>query len=119
MGLFDNLIGDAQALLGGKPGAASALLSDAFNDMGGYQGILDKLQQSGLGAQVDSWLSANASNLPVSPAQIQAALGDQSLQAIAAKLGIPLDQVASVLAHHLPASVDQASPNGVLQQPTA
>lgn len=116
MGLLDNLGGDLQNLLGGQSGGASNLLSEAFNGIGGFQGVLNMLQQSGLGDRVESWLSTNASNLPITPDEISAALGNQQLQQLAAQFGIPLDQVASVLSQHLPAAVDQASPNGTLQQ---
>jgi uncharacterized protein YidB (DUF937 family) len=117
MGTFGNLLSGLQGLIGGQPGAASALFADALADMGGYQGILDRFEQSGMGAQVRSWLSANASNLPVTPDEIQAALGDQRLQQLAAKFGVPLDQIAGLLAQHLPTAVDQASPNGTLAPP--
>ena len=83
---------------------------------GGYQGVLDKLNQAGLGTQVQSWLNTNGKNLPVSPAQIEAALGNQQLQQLAASFGVPLDQISNLLSTHLPAAVDQASPTGTLQK---
>ena len=115
MGLFDNLGSNLEGLLSGKSGAASTLFADAFAGIGGYQGVLNLLQQSGLGSQVESWLSTNASNLPITPDEIKTALGNEQLQQLAARFGVPLDQVAGLLAQHLPAAVDQASPNGTLQ----
>ncbi len=115
MGLLDILGGDLQKALAGQQGQTSNLFAEAFNGLGGYQGVLNLLQQSGLGNKVESWLSTNASNLPVTPDEIKAALGDKHLQALAAKFGVPLDQVATLLAQHLPAAVDQASPDGVLK----
>ncbi len=117
MSLFGNIISNLGNVVSGRPGAASQLFSDAFADMGGYQGILAQLEQSGLGSKVDSWLSANAGNLPVTPDEIRAALGDQRLQELAAKFNIPLDEVANVVAAHLPEAVDEASPDGVLDPP--
>jgi len=107
-GQFGNLLAEHQADLGG-------LFQDALQSAGGYQGVLDKLNQAGLGKEVDSWLATNGKNLPVSSQQIEAALGDQHLQALAKSFGIPLDQVGNLLATHLPAAVDQASPNGTIQ----
>lgn len=118
MGLFDNFVGNLQGLVSGQPGAASKLFADAFADVGGYQGILNQLQQSGLGPKVESWLSTNAGNLPVTPDEINAALGDQRLQELATKFGIPLDQVSALIAQHLPKAVDESSPNGVLEPPS-
>jgi len=108
-GMFENLAAEHQADLANifQQGLASA---------GGYQGVLDKLNQAGLGAQVQSWLNTNGKNLPVSPAQIEAALGNQQLQQLAASFGVPLDQISNLLSTHLPAAVDQASPTGTLQK---
>ena len=117
MTLFGNLMTNLEGVLSGRPGAASQLFSNALADMGGYQGILNQLEQSGLGDKVNSWLSTNAGNLPVTADEIKAALGDQRLQELAAKFNIPLDEVAGLLAQHLPTAVDQASPNGVLEPP--
>jgi uncharacterized protein YidB (DUF937 family) len=107
-GQFGNLLAEHQADLGG-------LFQDALQSAGGYQGILDKLNQSGLGNEVNSWLATNGKNLPISASQIEAALGNQQLQQLAKQFGVPLDQVANLLAQHLPAAVDQASPNGTIQ----
>ncbi len=115
MGLLDMLGADLEGVLSGQKGQASNLIGEAFNGLGGYQGVLNLLQQSGLGSRVDSWLSTNAANLPVTTDEIKAALGDQRLQALAAKFGVPIDQVATLLSQHLPAAVDQASPDGVLK----
>ncbi|RAZ73812.1 YidB family protein [Mesorhizobium atlanticum] len=111
MGFLDSL---QSALQGGPQGGGSNLLADALASVGGYQGVLAMLQKSGLGDRVESWLSTNSANLPIGPDEIKAALGDQRLQQLASQFGIPLDQVASALAQHLPAAVDQASPDGVL-----
>ncbi len=59
MGLFDNLGGAIKGLAGQVEAAAlPALLSAALakTDLKDMQGLLDKLQQSGLGPQVSSWL---------------------------------------------------------------
>ena len=115
MGLLDQFEGILQNELAQR-GGIQGVLGQAFQGAGGYDGILAKLKQAGLGDQVASWLGPN-SNLPVTAAQIEAALGDQHLQQLAASMGIPLNQVAAVLAQHLPAAVDQASPNGVIVPP--
>lgn len=118
MSPFGNLLGGLQDVLSGKSGSASSLFANAFNDLGGYQGILSRLEQSGLGNKVDSWLSTNAANLPVSPDEIRAALGDERLRQLATKFGVPADQVADLVSRHLPQAVDQSSPNGVLEPPS-
>jgi uncharacterized protein YidB (DUF937 family) len=107
-GQFGNLLAEHQSQLGG-------LFQEALNGAGGYQGILDKLNQAGLGQQVNSWLATNGSKLPINASQLEAALGDQHLQQLARSFGVPVDQIANLLSQHLPAAVDQASPNGTIQ----
>ena len=53
--------------------------------------------------------------MPVTPEQLRAALGNEHVQQLAAKFGVPTDQVLKLLAEHLPTAVDQASPNGTLK----
>lgn len=113
MGVLDDIVG---ALLKSQQeqGGVSGILGKVLDTVGGYQGIIDMLKRSGLSDRVDSWLSTTASNLPVSPEEIKNALGDQRLQQLAAKFGIPLNQVADILAQYLPPAVDEASPGGKL-----
>jgi uncharacterized protein YidB (DUF937 family) len=112
MGLLDELGG---ALGKMTAAAAPALIAAALakTNFGNLQGIVNQLQQGGLGDQVKSWLS-NGSNLPISPQQLQAALGDEHVRQIAEHFGVPVDQALKLLAEHLPTTVDQASPNGTL-----
>ncbi len=117
MGLLDNLGGSLSGMLGqvtaaAAPGLISAML--AKTNLGDLQGIVSQLQQGGLGDQVKSWLGSG-SNLPVTPQQLQAALGDEHVKQIAAHFGVPVDQALKLLSEHLPAAVDQASPDGTLQ----
>ncbi len=120
MGLLDNLLGGALKGALGQAGSAAlpAVLSGilAKTDLGGLGGIVNKLQESGLGNQVQSWLG-NGTNLPVSPDQLRGALGNDQLRQIAQQLGLPVDGALKVLAEHLPAAVDQASPNGEVEEP--
>ena len=82
-------------------------------DLGSLGGLLQQLEQSGLGAQVASWLG-NGQNLPVSGEQLRSALGNDQVRQLASHLGLPVDQALEVLSTHLPQTVDAASPNGSL-----
>jgi len=117
MGLLDNLGGSLGGVLGqvtaaAAPGLISAVL--AKTNLGDLQGVVNQLQQGGLGDQVKSWLG-NGGNMPVTPQQLQAALGDEHVRQIAEHFGVPVDQAMKMLAQYLPTAVDQASPNGTLQ----
>lgn len=76
---------------------------------------IEQLNQNGLGAKVNSWLG-RGENEPITADEIRQGLGNQKLQDLAKQLGIPLDQVAEVLAKSLPAAVDQASASGILDR---
>jgi uncharacterized protein YidB (DUF937 family) len=69
--------------------------------LGGMSGLLQQLAQGGLGEQVRSWQGGDQAG--VSPDQIQSALGDEHVQAIAGQLGLSPDNLAQQLSQHLPA----------------
>jgi uncharacterized protein YidB (DUF937 family) len=114
MGILDSL--ESSGILG-QLGAAvlPAVLGEVLGtgNQGGLNAIVAKLQQAGLGNQVNSWLG-NGQNLPITADQIKQVLGSDVVRQLAAKYNIPVDQIAEVLAHQLPVAVDQASPNGKL-----
>jgi uncharacterized protein YidB (DUF937 family) len=80
---------------------------------GGLQGIVTQLQEAGFGDHVNSWLS-NQKNLPISADQLRSALGNEQVQQIAQHFGLPVNEALTLLAQHVPAAVDQASPSGEL-----
>lgn len=82
--------------------------------MGDMGGLLNKLQEAGLGSQVSSWLG-QGENMPITADQLKTAVGDDQLQQLAAHLGLPLDKVLATVSGHLPSIVDQLSPKGKLQ----
>jgi len=74
---------------------------------------VSKLQANGLGDQVKSWLG-DVNNLPVTPDQLRAALGNEQVRHLAKHFGLPVDGSLKFLSEHLPAAVDSASSSGVL-----
>jgi uncharacterized protein YidB (DUF937 family) len=122
MGLFDDVLSSVSGSIlksfqtGGAPGVLSEILGKT--DLGGVGGLLNQLQQGGLGHLVNSWLGSG-SNLPISPDQLRAALGSGRLQQMAAAAGIPIDKLLATLSQHLPGTIDSMSPNGTLQEPDA
>lgn len=117
MGLLDSLGGALKGALGQvEADAVPALISEvlAKTDVGDLQGLVTKLQQGGLDEQVRSWLG-NGANLPITADQLRAALGNEQVQQLARELGLPIDGALKLFAEHLPAVVDQASPNGTIQ----
>ena len=117
--IFGGVLGSALRGLAGQggTGALSDILSQVLSktDFGSVGGLLQRLQQSGLGPQVASWLG-NGQNLPVSVDQLKNALGDQHMWQLATQLGLPVDQLLDQLSKHLPDAVDHMSPNGTLEE---
>jgi uncharacterized protein YidB (DUF937 family) len=125
MGFLNDLIAMAEG--GGAAPAGnsvqSALMQHVLGmvlnrETGGLQGLLDKLKSGGLQSAVASWVSTGA-NQPVTGAQIQAALGDNLTQQLAAKFGISPDQAAHYLSQILPEVVNHLTPNGTVPNHSA
>jgi len=120
--LLGGLLGGGQGSTSGGSGAGilGALLqslaggsgtgSGGGNPLGG---LLEMLTRSGLTAQKDSWVGTGE-NQPVTGAQIQQALPDETLKQVAEQAGVTSDQAAGAIAQTLPRAVDKLSPNGVL-----
>ncbi len=121
MGLFDQILGGAMrsALGNAEQNALPGLLGQLLGqtNLGSIGGLLQQLQQGGLGDQVNSWLS-NGHNQAVSPDQLRSALGSEQLQEMAQRAGIPIDKLLAMLSQHLPQTVDRMSPNGTLEDAT-
>jgi len=117
MGIFDNLGGTLKGALGQVIAAEAPVLISAVlakTNLGDLQGLVAKLQQGGLNEQVQSWLG-DGKNLPITPDQLRAALGNEQVQQLARQLGLPVDAALKLLAEHVPTAVDRASPDGTLQ----
>jgi uncharacterized protein YidB (DUF937 family) len=84
--------------------------------LGGLADIVAKLNASGSGAQINSWI-ANGANQPIEASALGAALGQQSINDLAAKLGMNPQDLLNQLALVLPKLVNNLTPNGRL--PTA
>jgi uncharacterized protein YidB (DUF937 family) len=116
MGILDSLGGAFKGILGQVTAeAAPALISEALGktNLGNLQGLVNQLQQSGLGAQVQSWL-ADGENLQITPDQLKAALNNDQVQQLAEHFGINPDSVLQLLSEHLPAAVSQAGQQGTV-----
>jgi uncharacterized protein YidB (DUF937 family) len=107
MGLFDGL-------LGGIVGAGMvSVVSDILERHGGVQGVVGQFEKNGLGATVQSWVGTGA-NQPISPDEVQQALGPDLLQQLSANSGMSVQDLAQKLSHVLPRAVDKLTPNGAI-----
>jgi uncharacterized protein YidB (DUF937 family) len=117
MGLLDGLVSGVLKNALGQIDSATVqnVLSQllANSNLGGFGGLLAQLQKAGLDREVASWLG-NGANLPVTPEQLRAALGNEQIQELARSAGLPVDDLLKALSQHLPQTVDTMSPDGRL-----
>lgn len=126
MGILDTLLKNPGAMVDmakfavDNPQIAQAAMSLVSSDdtsvggSAGLSGILDSLNGAGLGDAVSSWLG-NGENSEIDAAQLQAALGDDTISQFAEKAGIgSIGDATSLLSGVLPKLVDQLSPDGNL-----
>ncbi len=91
------LVGELGSLLGG----------------GGAKNILAKVQSLGLGHLASSWVGLGK-NLPLSPDLLGKVLGNDTIAAIAGKLGLSHEHATKSLAEALPQAIDHMTPDGQL-----
>ena len=123
MGLLDNVLGAATQALNGQGQSGGGpdwvvLISGVLANgsaHGGLAGLLQQLQASGLGDQVQSWISTGA-NQPVSGDQLSSALGGAGglLGQLAQQAGVSHAEAGDQLSQLLPQIVDRLTPHGQL-----
>jgi uncharacterized protein YidB (DUF937 family) len=107
MGMFDGI-------LGGVIGVRATTLFNSFiEQQGGLQNVVSQFEKNGFGETMKSWIS-QGQNLPITMDQIQQALGSDKVKELAAKMGLPADKLAELLAQHLPQAIDKVTPDGKL-----
>jgi uncharacterized protein YidB (DUF937 family) len=123
MGILDSIVGapGSGSSDAGPAGAASssavvsqvlAMLRGQGGATSGLGSLLQTFESGGLGHLFQSWVGTGQ-NLPVSPQQIQNALGNSGwLQRIAQATGMQPADVAQHLSVVLPRIVDHLTPNG-------
>lgn len=110
MGLLDL----AGSLLGGgnnQQGGMMNLVMGLIQQQGGLEGLLGKLQQSGLGTEAASWVGTGE-NMPINADQITNLLGSDQLKNLAAQMGLGHEEAAGGLANLLPQVVNHLTPDG-------
>jgi uncharacterized protein YidB (DUF937 family) len=107
----------SNVLTGGGAGQTASTGSqpttDAGGVLGGLGGLLNKLEQGGLGDQTKSWVGTGQ-NQPVSPGQLGSALGPNIIKTLSQMTGVSEDQLTKQLSQGIPVIVNWMTPNGKL-----
>jgi len=106
--------GAAGAEGGGLGGMLGGLLGGSA--AGGFMGtglneLLQRFQQTGHAQTAQSWVNTGA-NAPITPEQVESAVGRDTVQTLADQTGTPYEQVLSDLSKGLPQTIDQLTPEG-------
>ena len=88
-----------------------ALVAALGSHEGGLGGLVQKFESAGLGGVISSWIGSGE-NQPVAPDALHGILGNDVVQQISAKTGMPIDQLLPQIAQHLPGVVDGMTPGG-------
>ncbi len=120
MGVLDQIVGQIGGVGSGKGDQSLSLFSGLLEILGkggtgGLSDVVKAFQAKGLCDTLASWVGSGA-NLPISPSQIQAALGSAGLQQLAQKVGLSPEATSSKLAEILPGTVDTLTPEGRLPE---
>lgn len=116
MGLFDEIKSGLGEHAGVDPQQHATLVQSAMEMLqnhGGIGSILSNAQSNGLGGIVSSWIGTGP-NQPVDQNQVSGILGQDKLQEIANRAGIPPAIASAVLARVLPGIVDKLTPGGTI-----
>ncbi len=118
MGLLDGLLGNVLGgMMGGGQTSAQGgspmmqILLQMLQQNGGLGGLLGKMQQQGMGDQMQSWIGTGQ-NQPISPDALSQIFGQGQLGRIAEQLGMSQQDAAGGLAQMLPNVVDEMTPQG-------
>ena len=98
----------AGGLLGGLAGMIGGL-----GGAGALSGLMRQFEQTGFGEHARSWIGGGE-NEPIAPEQVETVLGGQTINELARRFQIPVDQLKTELAAALPQAVDQLTPRGTL-----
>jgi uncharacterized protein YidB (DUF937 family) len=104
-GLGDILKGGLGGLLAG--GAAGSVLSGGLND------LLKQFQQGGQGSAASTWVGSGP-NKAISADDLAKVLDSDQISTLIAHSGMSRDQVLSALSQHLPAMVNEMTPDNRL-----
>jgi uncharacterized protein YidB (DUF937 family) len=101
------------ALNGSQQQAGGMNFANLAAGAAGVMALVNMFKSSGLGDQVQSWMSTGA-NQAVVGQDIAEVFGQDRIAQIAQVLGVTPQQAAEQLAQHIPNLIDKITPNGQL-----
>ena len=118
MSIFDTVMGAVQQHSDVNQEQHSNLVQTALQMFGNHAGLSDLMRNAesqGIGHIFQSWVSTGT-NQPIAPQQVQGLVGQDRINQLAARVGIPPAIASAALARILPVVVDKLTPQGKLPQ---
>jgi uncharacterized protein YidB (DUF937 family) len=118
MGIFDKIESAAGANVQASQEQHESMMQHAmqmFGNRAAIGNLLGNAQSQGLGHIVESWIS-NGNNQPIEPDQVSSVIGEDKLQQLASRIGVPAGVASAVLSRVLPTVIDRLTPNGKLPE---
>src|SRR5437762_14241757 len=118
MSIFDTVMGAVQQHSDVNQEQHSNLVQTAlqmFGNHAGLSGLISNAQSQGLGQIVQSWVSTGP-NQSIAPQQLPSLLGEDKINQLASRAGVPPAIARAALARLLPIVVDKLSPHGKLPE---
>ena len=118
MGILDSIISAAEQHSEVNQQQHSTLVQSAMELLGnhaGLSGILNNGEAQGIGNIVQSWIGTGP-NQPIAPQQVAGLIGQDRLNQLASRAGIPPMIASAAPSRILPVIVDKLTPNGKLPQ---
>ena len=126
MGLLDDVIGAAlgksgsglsspiaMALMALLASRMSASAQTPQGSLGGLGALIDRFRNNGFEDAINSWVGTGQ-NQAISPGQLRQALGQETVEDLSQRTGLPHGDLLSQLSNILPGVVDRLTPNGQL-----
>ena len=126
MGLLDDVVGAAlgksgsglsspiaMALMALLASRMSASAQTPQRSLGGLGALIDRFRNNGFEDAINSWIGTGQ-NQAISPGQLRQALGQETVEDLSQRTGLPHGDLLSQLANILPGVVDRLTPNGRL-----
>jgi uncharacterized protein YidB (DUF937 family) len=99
-----------------NPAAKDSIIDQVLRGgMSGLGDLLNRLRAAGAGDAVDSWMGTGA-NQPIKPANVEAAIDEETLEALVRQTGMSREEILDRLAVDIPKVVDEITPEGTLPE---
>lgn len=118
MSILDSIFGSAEQHPDINQQQHSSLVQTAmqmFGNHAGISGLMRNAESQGMGHIVQSWVGTGA-NQPIAAQQVEGLVGQDRINELAGRAGIPPAIASAALARILPVVVDKFTPQGRLPQ---